>query len=78
MTDHDRPRSSLAIWLIAAIVILPVVYVLSLGPAVRLFHGSNSPFIGLIAGFYSPLEWLARNCEPIGDVLGWYIGLWRQ
>jgi hypothetical protein len=79
MSDGDKreQRGPFAGCLAVALLLLPLLYVLSLGPAVRLFHDSNSPFIGLIAGFYSPLKWLAQNCQPIGDALNWYISLWQ-
>ena len=70
----ERPRSSLAVWLIVAAVLLPVVYVLSIGPAMQLDGGGilSDRFIWT----YWPLLWLHAHCPPARNVLDWYVGLW--
>jgi hypothetical protein len=79
MTDDQRERrtSSLAVWLIVAAVLLPVAYVLSLGPAVRF-----TPRVGwwpnpIVVAIYKPLVWLGDCCPPLGDALRWYVSLWQ-
>jgi hypothetical protein len=74
-TANDQRRgSTAAVWLVVALVLSPVLYVLSLGPAVRLL--GDAPVSGFTAAFYFPLERLAHNCQPIGDALRWYVSLW--
>jgi hypothetical protein len=75
-SDNDRPRSSLHVWLIVAAILSPVLYVLSLGSAVRWLR--DSPLDSFAAAFYSPLEWLGASCEPLGKALDWYVSLWLR
>ena len=72
----QRKSSSLTVWLIAAVVMLPIAYVLSLGPAIWLYEHSV-PLQPYIAVCYWPIESLAMICEPLGKVLDWYVSLWR-
>jgi hypothetical protein len=53
---------------------LPVLYVLSIGPANVLLDGNNPP--QWVRAFYYPLGLLAEHCKPFGDALGWYVELW--
>jgi len=75
---HDQPdqqrRSSLAVWLTVATMLLPPIYVLSAGPAVW-----------LVAHGYMPEDWLGAMCQPLewlatipGFVafFDWYVELW--
>jgi hypothetical protein len=56
-------------------MILPVLYVLGLGPAALLVKHdpSTEAWLGPI---YYPLSILAEKCSPLEIVLTWYIGLW--
>jgi hypothetical protein len=76
---ENAPRSSVAVWLIAAVLLLPVVYVLSVGPMFWLHqHGGLSPVTDeLIALPYAPLGWLRDKCAPFARALDWYLDFWR-
>jgi len=58
---------SLFLWLS-----LLVAYVLSTGPAVKLFaHGGDSEkFLSVL---YAPLFLLAEHCHPVKDFFEWYL-----
>lgn len=56
--------------IVAAVLLLPVVYVLSSGSLARLL-----PF-PLWETVYSPLLWLCGVWEPLAYVLLWYLDLW--
>jgi hypothetical protein len=77
--DETKPRSSLAIWLTVAAVLLPMAYVLSAGPFVWLcsrgyiFARSQGWFEVL----YAPLVLLRDNFELVDHALDWYLDLWR-
>jgi hypothetical protein len=73
----QRRGSAAAVWLVVAVVLLLVLYVLSAGPAVRLFDHRGSPYQPYVAAFYWPLIWLADMCQPIGNALQWYVSLWQ-
>jgi hypothetical protein len=61
-----------------ALAILPVLYVLGLGPAARLVNRGavGSPAAEAIATFYTPLDWLAET-PSLGEPLRWYVSLWQ-
>lgn len=79
MSEHGDKRggSGCAIGLVLAVLCLPVLYVLGIGPAARfdslLPPPSGSPILRTI---YAPLEYLGQNCEPIGDAIRWYGSFW--
>jgi len=71
-----RPRRS--IWLIvAATVLVLVVYPLSYGPV--MYQVSMGRLVGLWHFFdviYAPIEWFANSSEFGEDVVDWYLGVW--
>ena len=76
MTDCRR-NNTLAVWLMVTLVLLPIAYVLALGPATYLLEGSKSPLVTYVLAFYQPLLWLGDACQPFGDVLDSYVLLWQ-
>ena len=69
--NDQRHGSTAVVWLVVVLVLSPALYLLSLGPAVRLL--GDSPISRITAAFYFPLEWLAQSCKPIGAALHWYV-----
>lgn len=80
MSDDCEPKSNHrnAVWPVA-FVMLPILYVLSIGPYVWWqSHGSKYPTAGELSTFYTiygPLLWLADQSDWIGSTLNWYVGL---
>jgi hypothetical protein len=73
--DPKQPRSRLGGWpVVAAVLLLPVAYVLSTGPVCWLIQRNYLPNHADFV--YWPLNALANFCPPIGRVLHWYISLW--
>ena len=79
-TTPHRPASrgnSLILLFMASIPSLPVAYVLSLGPALRLMDqglvGEDS-----VNTLYFPLIVLADRSPAITTALEWYIDLWTN
>jgi hypothetical protein len=53
------------------IAILPIAYVLSIGPATKMSHkGTLPPSLRIV---YRPLVTVADHCPPFGLFLCWYI-----
>ena len=82
MTDNenDRPRSSLTVWLTVAVVLLPVVYVLSVGPIVGYVVANpnvSNQTKARIMFFYAPLAWLYDNSESAKAAFDWYFAFWK-
>ena len=59
---------------IGLLVLLPVLYILSAGPASWLYtHGYLSPDEGgFVWVFYTPMRWVCERCEPASDFITWY------
>ena len=79
MTDadkHERRFPALAAVLCVVVLLLPVVYVLSIGPAFWLMeHGYASSSVWEYT--YYPVFWLSSKSELGRRLLEWYINLWR-
>lgn len=58
-------------------VMLPVLYVLSLGPVIMMIErgGMSTEFW---QWFYAPLEWLCEHVDFIRTFVEWYVSLWRS
>lgn len=62
--------------ILAAVFLLPVLYVLSLGPVARyLFFSEHAPSKAIRA-FYVPTEWAWNHSPKFKNVYGWYVSLW--
>jgi hypothetical protein len=80
--QHNTTRGS-ATGTIAVFAALPVLYVLSLGPVVKLADADrlgprDGPVVQAAQVFYRPLEWCHNQKVPlIAEALDWYVRLWR-
>jgi len=74
MTDY-RPSTTLLICLIATGILLPVTYLLSMGPVYWLVAQGYLSISVLNA--YLPLEWLAYICPPFQDAIDWYLSFFQ-
>jgi hypothetical protein len=65
--------------LVVVLVVLPILYVLSIGPVVCLVsNGAIAPSLKpAIDTVYSPLEWTVNNVPLVGTAIVWYAELWR-
>jgi hypothetical protein len=76
MNQAENPgKNSAALIVIVGVLLLPVLYVLSLGPAVMIVDrtGMGEDFAKI---FYYPLIWLHEN-TPLAGPLEWYVSLWE-
>ena len=61
---------------IGLIVALPILYVLSSGPATWLYdHGYVST--GTLERIYLPLGWMNERCKPLENFQIWYCSFFR-
>jgi hypothetical protein len=58
-----------------AAVFLLFVYVLSIGPAIRLARHLPTPQLTVLVGFYKPIDWLREN-SPLKTPINAYLPLW--
>ena len=75
-----RPRSERRSWPAVVLVglLLPTLYVLSIGPVSWLADRFtlDSWVWSAAYYFYLPLGWLREACPPFEVALNWYAGLW--
>jgi len=72
--DENRGGSGCAIGLVALNFLLPVLYVLSVGPFTWLMQ--RGVFVPADGGrFYWPITYLCQNWPPFGRVIGWWQDL---
>ena len=68
-------------WVIWALVLIPLLYVLSIGPAARIYPSlrTRSPQAAqALENLYKPLEILADHWKPFERFIRWYIfDLWK-
>jgi hypothetical protein len=75
--DPKPARSPAVAITIAAVLALPVLYVLADGPVARIFVGlHDGPLRSTIIFVNKPLAYLCSACEPIGKIIWWYERLW--
>jgi hypothetical protein len=66
-----------AVMMSVVLLLLPMLYVLSIGPAVWLLdRGAISK--KLLYTAYAPVDWLVHQNETFGDAMEWYCGLWAE
>lgn len=74
--SSSRSGAGLALVVAVLLVLLPVLYVLSIGPADYLVR-SDYLDAETSRAFYGPLVWLYNSYEPIQPLLEWYLEWWE-
>src|SRR5262245_48567431 len=74
-----RGGSAVAVVAVMILVVLPLLYVLSAGPAVVLYTRGVLGTGGdrVFETVYSPLEWACQKSDLIGRPTQWYVELWQ-
>jgi hypothetical protein len=76
--DADRRSRVLVVSIV--LLLLLALYVLGIGPLDALeakgYIQPGSVAMRCYVTVYSPLLWLANNCEPFGEAIRWYARLW--
>lgn len=74
--SFSAPIAVVAIFLM---IVLPLLYMLSIGPAVWLESRGHidAPEDSAIVKFYWPLHWLIERSGPAMTVFDWYVGFWE-
>ncbi len=74
MSDY-RPSTTLLIWLVVIGLLLPLTYILSIGPVYWLI--AQVYLTPSVESIYYPLGLLSRVSPSTQDALDWYIGLFQ-
>jgi hypothetical protein len=76
MSNEEKERSRVLYWVVGAVVLAPLLYVLSIGPA-----GMICERMGIdpepMRPVYAPVVWLHDN-TPLKGPLEWYVRLWLR
>lgn len=72
--DDQNRRSGPAVVLALVILLFPIAYVLSIGPAARLADQGHIE-MSVADAVYFPLKWL-HDHTPLRGPLEWYVELW--
>lgn len=75
--NPSKAIGPIIVWAIILLVTLPVIYVLSYGPAAGLWcRGYISP--RSMEVFYYPLGWIGQRYTAVMDALFWYESFFRN
>ena len=76
VADHKRARWPIIAPILIGLVALPLLYVLSNGPAFWLFQHELLSYEAY-SSCYWPIARLSRNCPPFAIFLQWYLELFN-
>ena len=76
MSEESHGRSGMWRAMVLAVVLSPVFYALSFGPAARMAPPTASAW-RFMKSFYHPVFWLHDNTS-LARPLEWYVGKWQQ
>jgi hypothetical protein len=76
--DAKSGLSRAAAWVVGLAILLPVFYVLSTGPVIKLVMTLPvvERYAEPILAIYAPLDYLYRHSDAVHEFLDWYIHLW--
>ena len=74
MDGHKRERLPLAI--ICGVILTPIAYVLAYAPTMLLALEYDCTRSWKL--FYAPLRWLLYHCQPLNELMKWYISFWSS
>jgi hypothetical protein len=80
MSGHEgkQGRSAAGAIALVFVVLLPLFYVLSIGPAAWMMKHKHIPDNGTIETIYFPLMWLHENVNIARQLLEWYVAIWER
>lgn len=73
-----RGGGAVAVVVLVLLVILPLLYVLSVGPAIRVHSAAwtGDSADSVIEAVYAPLSRVANRFPLFDPVVDWYVALW--
>jgi hypothetical protein len=77
MDDHSQAKSSTTIWWVS-VLLVPILYILSAGPIVRLTMSKSHPQRApeWVETLYAPVEWLYEHTpleKPLEEYMEWWL-----
>jgi hypothetical protein len=74
--EQKRGGAGCALGCTLVLLLLPVLYVLSIGPAAWFDSQLPPPGSPLLHTLFTPLDYAGETYEPIGVWLDWYVSFW--
>src|SRR6476660_3156778 len=66
-------------WAVGGAIVALTLYSLSLGPIEWLHNRGYLNWAATVwANYCMPYVWISEHVPPVGEILGWYIDLWRK
>jgi hypothetical protein len=76
-TEEDQANAGGLSWYVCTILFLPLLYLLSVGPALKLRDARSLPD-PIFQMVYTPLHYAERACPPLSRSVYWYAAtVWR-
>ena len=74
---REKANQARSIWIVAALILVPFLYVLSIGPYVALEDGlTRQDWPYWAQAFYAPIFWAIDHSESADKFFDWYMFLW--
>ena len=81
MQEHSPSRLPVLVAVVIVVLVLPVLYVLSIGPVQWLmgngYIGEQSRLAIALGFFYWPIIAMHESGEPIRWAIDWYLAFWE-
>ena len=74
---EKSPGTLVGVVLLLLLLLLPVLYFLSIGPAIYLYRDDPEARQALLLSFYYPLLYLEGRSHTFNVVLQWYVDWWQ-
>jgi hypothetical protein len=74
--EEKRATGAWVVAVMLVLLLLPPLYVLSVGPCAMLYPDPND-MPQWIDAFYAPLFWLENNSDAAASFFAWYCNWWR-
>ena len=75
--NRERPKKKHTTLWVVLLVMLPVLYVLSVGPAVWITRGIPAHRLKSIDDFYQPVVWISARNQWFDDALEFHLNFWE-
>ena len=76
---EDRPHEwvrSISLC-ISGLFLCFAIYILSVGPVLKISLATKSPLLGVVDMIYKPLDYLTYHVPYFRDFLFWYLSAWH-
>lgn len=77
MEDPKEDGSKGRFWIVGVLCALPILYILSVGPAIKIYENSGKVGKEIVIAVYKPLEIATKQNRGFRRVMDLYLDFWR-